>query len=36
VDKHPGGSDFLLASVGRDATAMYESIHDEKNTAVLK
>jgi cytochrome b involved in lipid metabolism len=36
VDKHPGGSDFLLASVGRDATAMYESIHEEKNTRVLK
>ena len=36
VDKHPGGADFLLASVGRDATAMYESIHDEKNTKVLK
>ena len=36
VDKHPGGRDFLLASVGRDATAMYESIHDEKNTKVLK
>ena len=36
VEKHPGGSDFLLASVGRDATAMYESIHDEKNTKMLK
>jgi cytochrome b involved in lipid metabolism len=36
VEKHPGGSDFVLASVGRDATAMYESIHDEKNSRVLK
>jgi cytochrome b involved in lipid metabolism len=36
VHKHPGGADFLLASIGRDATAMYESIHDEKNTKVLK
>lgn len=36
VNKHPGGNDFLFAAVGRDATAMYESIHNEKNSRVLK
>jgi cytochrome b involved in lipid metabolism len=36
VDKHPGGRDFLLLSVGRDATSLYESLHSEKMTKVLK
>jgi cytochrome b involved in lipid metabolism len=36
VDKHPGGRDFLLLSVGRDATSLYESLHSDKNTKVLK
>lgn len=36
VDRHPGGRDFLLLSVGRDATALYESLHTEKMTRVLK
>jgi cytochrome b involved in lipid metabolism len=36
VEKHPGGKDFLLAAVGRDATSVYESIHTDKNSRVLK
>lgn len=36
VEKHPGGRDFLLLSVGRDATSLYESLHSEKMTKVLK
>lgn len=36
VDKHPGGRDFLLLSVGRDVTSLYESLHTEKMTRVLK
>ncbi|OCK79026.1 hypothetical protein K432DRAFT_300734 [Lepidopterella palustris CBS 459.81] len=35
VGKHPGGKDFLLATIGRDATMVYESMHSDKNTAVL-
>ncbi|OCK74382.1 hypothetical protein K432DRAFT_409910 [Lepidopterella palustris CBS 459.81] len=35
IDKHPGGKDFLLAAVGRDATALYESLHSDTNTKVL-
>ncbi|KAJ4386840.1 hypothetical protein N0V93_009738 [Gnomoniopsis smithogilvyi] len=34
--RHPGGQGVLLAAVGRDATALFESIHDVKAAAVLK
>jgi len=30
VDRHPGGKDFLLATAARDATALFESLHDPK------
>ncbi|KAF8862664.1 fatty acid/sphingolipid desaturase [Acephala macrosclerotiorum] len=33
--RHPGGKDFLMATVGRDATAMFESLHDPKAITVL-
>lgn len=33
--RHPGGKDFLMATVGRDATAMFESLHDPKAIRVL-
>ncbi|CZR63808.1 related to Delta(5) fatty acid desaturase [Phialocephala subalpina] len=33
--RHPGGRDFLMATVGRDATAMFESLHDPKAIKVL-
>jgi predicted heme/steroid binding protein len=36
VNKHPGGRDFLLAAVGRDATAVFKSLHSAKNTRILK
>jgi cytochrome b involved in lipid metabolism len=36
LDKHPGGRDFLLAAVGRDATAVFKSLHSEKNARILK
>ncbi|KAF2670953.1 delta-5 fatty acid desaturase [Microthyrium microscopicum] len=35
LDKHPGGQEMLLLAAGRDATAMYESMHTDKNTKVL-
>jgi len=35
VDRHPGGKDFLLATVARDATAMFESLHDPKAIRVI-
>jgi cytochrome b involved in lipid metabolism len=35
ADRHPGGKDFLLATVARDATAMFESLHDPKAIKVL-
>ncbi|KAE9380865.1 delta-5 desaturase [Stipitochalara longipes BDJ] len=35
ADSHPGGKDFLLATVARDATAMFESLHDPKAIKVL-
>jgi cytochrome b involved in lipid metabolism len=33
--KHPGGEDFLMAAVGRDATAVFESFHSPKAIKVL-
>jgi cytochrome b involved in lipid metabolism len=33
--RHPGGQDFLMAAVGRDATAMFESFHDPKAIKIL-
>lgn len=36
VNKHPGGKTFLLLSVGRDTTALYESLHSEKQSRVLE
>jgi cytochrome b involved in lipid metabolism len=35
ADRHPGGKDFLLATIGRDSTAMFESLHDPKAIKVL-
>lgn len=36
LDRHPGGRDFLLVAAGKDVTSLYESMHSEKNTKVLR
>ncbi|KAL7752584.1 sphingolipid delta-4 desaturase [Sorochytrium milnesiophthora] len=36
LDRHPGGRDVLLFSIGRDATQVFETYHDLKVAASLK